>query len=711
MKLYATAAQGLDGLLTDELHQLGARNLQPGNSGVTFEADTATSYRILLWSRVASRILLPLTRNAAPDADALYRNAGEIRWDKHLFSDRSFAIEVSSHRAAITHSQHAALRLKDAIVDQFRERFGERPDVDLEQPDLRIHLWLRGDRAQLALDLSGPLSKRGYRTQSVEAPLRETLAAGLLLHAGWPSIAQQGGSLFDPMCGSGTLLIEGAWMAGDVAPGLLRNRFGSPGWKRFDAQLWQKMVDEAQQRREAGLQTLPLILGRDRDRYAIAVARENLEAAGLHEHIQLEVANLRVAVPECLQETSGLVLTNPPYGERLGEREALREDYAQLGQLVRTELPNWRLALITAHPELADAIPLTQTQAIQLRNGPLDAELLQFAAANDEPKADLSSEHAQGFANRLRKNLRHLSRWAAREGVYCWRVYDADLPDYALAIDLYHDLEGLRWIHAQEYAPPKTIDPLLAQRRLDEAMLVMQEILEVPPQRIALKRRERQRGKQQYEKQNSASRFLVIQEDRARLRINLWDYLDTGLFLDHRITRARFAERAKDGDVLNLFCYTASASVLAATHGARSTTSVDLSNTYLDWAAENLRLNDLQPGAKHRLIQADVRDWLQQAQRSKEHFDIIFLDPPSFSNSKRMEGVLDIQRDHVELIRDCMTLLRENGELIFSTNLRRFKLDHDALADLQIEDWNAATLPEDFKRNPRIHQCWRIRTT
>jgi 23S rRNA (guanine2445-N2)-methyltransferase / 23S rRNA (guanine2069-N7)-methyltransferase len=708
MKLYATAAQGLEVLLASELRRLGAHNLQPGNSGVTFEADTATTYRILLWSRVASRILLPLTRIAAPDADTLYRNAGEIRWDKHLYSNRSFAIDVSSHRAAITHSQHAALRLKDAIVDQFRERFGERPDVDLEQPDLRIHLWLRGERAQLALDLSGPLSKRGYRRHSVEAPLRETLAAGLLLHAGWPAIAAQGGGLFDPMCGSGTLLIEGAWMAGDVAPGLLRNRFGSPGWKRLDKVLWQKVIDEATERRDAGLQNLPPILGRDQDSYAIEAARANLQTAGLQNLIQLEVGNLSVAMPRTFSDAQGLVLTNPPYGERLGERTVLREDYAQLGQKIRSELPNWKLALITAHPELADAIPLTQTQLLQLRNGPLDAVLLQFAAANEEPKADLDSEHAQGFANRLRKNLRHLSRWAAREHIRCWRTYDADLPDYALAIDLYHDLNGLRWIHAQEYAPPKTIDPLLAQRRLDEALLVMQEVLETPPQRIALKRRERQRGKQQYEKQDTESHFIVVQEGHAKLHVNLWDYLDTGLFLDHRITRARVAERSKDRDVLNLFCYTATASVLAATHGARSTTSVDLSNTYLDWAAENFRLNEFQLGAKHRLIQDDVRDWLAQAKRSNEQFDVIFLDPPSFSNSKRMEGVLDIQRDHVELIQDCMALLRENGELIFSTNLRRFKLDRDPLIDFQVEDWSAATLPEDFKRNPRIHQCWYI---
>jgi 23S rRNA (guanine2445-N2)-methyltransferase / 23S rRNA (guanine2069-N7)-methyltransferase len=708
MKLYASAAQGLESLLADELHQLGAHHLQPGNSGVTFEADTATTYRILLWSRIASRILLPITRIAAPDSDSLYRNASEVRWDKHLYSNRSFAIEVSSHRAAITHSQHAALRLKDAIVDQFRDRFGERPDVDLDRPDLRIHLWLRGDRAQLALDLSGPLSKRGYRTHSVEAPLRETLAAGLLMHADWPGIAQQGGGLFDPMCGSGTLLIEGAWMAGDVAPGLLRNRFGSPGWKRLDKALWQKIVDEASERRSLGLQNLPPIVGRDQDPRAIEAARQNIRAAGLEQQIQLEVANLSVAIPEPLHALSGLVLTNPPYGERLGERTALREDYAQLGQKIRNELPNWKLDLITAHPELADAIPLTQIQSLQLRNGPLDAVLLQFAAANDEPKADLSSEHAQGFANRLRKNVRHLSRWAAREDITCWRVYDADLPDYALAIDLYHDLEGLRWIHAQEYAPPKTIDPLIAQRRLDEALLVMQDILETPPQRIALKRRERQRGKQQYEKQDAASRFLIVQEERAKLRVNLWDYLDTGLFLDHRITRAHVAEHSKGRDLLNLFCYTGTASAIAARHGAHSTTSVDLSNTYLDWAAENFRLNNIQLGAKHRLIQGDVREWLQRAKQSNEHFDVIFLDPPSFSNSKRMEGVLDIQRDHVELIQDCMNLLRENGALIFSTNLRRFKLDQDALADFQIEDWNMETLPEDFKRNPRIHQCWRL---
>lgn len=711
MKLYATVAQGLENWLLQELQALGAQSLEPGNRGVTFLADTATTYRILLWSRVASRILLPLTRIAAPDTDTLYRHASAIRWDRHLFSDGRFAIEVSAHQASISHSQHAALRLKDAIVDQFRARYQERPSVDLENPGVRIHLWLRGDRAQLSIDLSGPLSHRGYRQVSVAAPLRETLAAGLLLQTGWPALAAQGGGLFDPLCGSGTLLIEGAWMAANIAPGLLRARFGSPGWKRFDAALWQSGLQEAEQQRLEGLSILAernFLLGRDQDPVALEAARRNVQAAGLDAHIRLECAPLTAPLPAQLALTPGLVLTNPPYGERLGERATLHATYRELGVLMHDPLPHWRLALLTAHPELADAIPLPCPPGMTLQNGPLPVRLLQFPAVRESTSLSLHTEGARALANRLRKNFRHLQRWAEREGISCWRLYDADLPEYALAVDIYHAEDGLRWAHVQEYAPPRDIDPHSAQRHLEEALPILREVLAVPAQRLVLKRRERQSGTRQYERHASTGRFLTVREDGVRLQINLWDHLDTGLFLDHRLTRARVATGAAQRSLLNLFCYTASASVLAACAGAQRTLSVDLSRPYLEWAAANFRLNGIEPGRDHRLLQADVRAWLQQADHAPERYAVIFLDPPSFSNSKRMQGVLDVQRDHVELIEAALKLLEPQGELIFSTHLRHFRLDREALQPYRLEDWSRATLPEDFRRNPRIHQCWRI---
>jgi len=346
-------------------------------------------------------------------------------------------------------------------------------------------------------------------------------------------------------------------------------------------------------------------------------------------------------------------------------------------------------------------------------NGPLECRLLRFrvepAFFVDRDAADrrarafalerATEAGAEGFINRLRKNLRHLGRWAEREGVSCYRLYDADLPEYAVAVDRYE-----QWLHVQEYAPPPSVDPARARERLEQVLAVLPAVLELPPEHVFLKVRQRQKGTSQYRKQANQGRFHEVREGNTRFLVNFTDYLDTGLFLDHRLTRRLLGELAAGRRFLNLFGYTATATVYAALGGATGTTTVDLSSTYLDWARHNLELNGIR-GARHELVQADCLQWLA---RARDRYDLIFLDPPTFSNSKRMEDTFDVQRDHVALLRQVLPLLTPGGVLIFSTNHRKFRLDRDALADSRIEDWSRRTLPLDFARDPKIHQCWRI---
>ena len=315
------------------------------------------------------------------------------------------------------------------------------------------------------------------------------------------------------------------------------------------------------------------------------------------------------------------------------------------------------------------------------------------------------------FANRLRKNHTHLAKWARRKGIHAYRVYDADLPHYALAVDLYPTIEDGLHLHVQEYAPPKSIDPEKAATRLAEALAALQIHFDVPDENIHLKRRRIQKGDAQYQKLNDEQRMFAVEEHGCALWINFDDYLDTGLFLDHRPLRQRIGQEAAGKRVLNLFCYTGAGTIHAACGGAVQTMSVDLSTTYLNWAGENLRLNHFESDSDtHRLIRADCLEWLAQQVRSSHppEFDLIFCDPPSFSNSKKMDGVLDVQRDHVGMIEHCVRLLAPDGVLYFSNNYQRFKLDSEALQHLKVQDITTQTLDEDFKRPPPAHRAWRI---
>ncbi|MFA7536428.1 MAG: bifunctional 23S rRNA (guanine(2069)-N(7))-methyltransferase RlmK/23S rRNA (guanine(2445)-N(2))-methyltransferase RlmL [Desulfuromonadales bacterium] len=705
LDFFATAPKGMEQLLADELRALGATAVDAGRGGVAFRGPLATGYRACLWSRTASRVLLPLARFKAPTPEALYAGINEMPWEEHLAPEGTLTVDFTLAQSQITHSHFAALKVKDAVVDRFRDRFGVRPSIDRARPDLRLNVYLYRDSARVGLDLSGEsLHRRGYREEGAAAPLKENLAAAILLLAGWPELARAGAPFVDPLCGSGTLPIEAALLAGDVAPGLLRPHFGFLGWKGHDGAAWDALLADARQRAAEGKRRLPAIIGFDAEASAVRAALANIERAGLHGLVHAEKRELSAAeAPR--GAAGGLLAANPPYGERLGEEKALVSLYARLGEALQTRFAGWRAAVFTGNERLGMRLGLAPARTDILFNGPIECRLLHFAAA-EHPGATAFSAGGEMFANRLRKNLKNLRRWAQREGVDCYRVYDADLPEYAVAVDFYQG-DG-RWAHVQEYAAPNTIDAQKAEARLREALAVIPAVLEIPPAHVFFKVRQRQRGKAQYEKQQEAGEFHEVREGGRRLLVNFTDYLDTGLFLDHRPVRRMIGELAAGKSFLNLFAYTGAATVHAAAGGARQTTTVDMSRTYLDWAKRNLALNGY-AARQHELIQADCLTWLaEEARRGRRQWDLIFLDPPTFSASKRMTQAFDVQRDHVTLIRQAVSLLAAGGVLFFSTNFRKFRLDAAALADLRVTELTGATIPADFARDPKIHQVWRI---
>ena len=726
-ELYLTCPKGLEGLLATEAADLGLTEVREHTAAVRGEATMETAYRLCLWSRLANRVLLVLKRFSMSNAEDLYHGVREVEWAEHLDPAGTLAVEFSGHGSGIDNTHFGALKVKDAIVDSLRGPDGQRPGIDKLNPDLRIHLRLDRGEAILSLDLSGhSLHQRGYRLQQGAAPLKENLAAAILVRAGWPRIAAEGGALADPMCGVGTFLVEAAMMAADLAPNLRRERWGFSGWLGHVPAVWRKVHDEASERAREGLARKPAwIRGYEADPRLIQPARNNIERAGLSEWVKIYQGELATFEPRPDQNQKGLVVCNPPYGERLGDEASLVYLYQHLGERLRQACLNWQAAIFTAAPDLGKRMGIRSHKQYAFWNGALPCKLLlldvlpqQFvtgerrAATGVASEADTApapaaapvaaparlSEGAQMFANRLQKNLKQLGKWARREQLECYRVYDADMPEYAFAIDLYQG-----WVHVQEYAAPKSIDPQKAQTRLFDALAAIPVALDVDPQKVVLKRRERQSGTRQYERQATQGTFMEVNEAGARLLVNLTDYLDTGLFLDHRPMRLRIQREVAGKRFLNLFCYTGAATVHAAKGGARATTSVDLSRTYLDWARRNLALNGF--SERHQLVQSDVMAWLEE---SREEYELIFIDPPTFSNSKRMEGVFDVQRDHVRLLDLAMARLAKGGVLYFSNNFRRFTLDESVAARYSVEEISRDTIDPDFARNERIHRAWRI---
>ncbi len=752
MTFMASSPRGLADLLASELQGFGASDVRERSRGVVFLGTLETAYRACLGSRIANRILLELARFEASDAMQLYHGARALDWSRHIGPGATIACDFTGRHPAITHTHFGALKVKDALCDALREQVGFRPDVARERPSVRIHAHASDTQITLSIDLSGEsLHRRGYRADAGEAPLKENVAAGVLLRAGWARFAADGALFLDPLCGSGTLAIEAAMIAAGMAPGRYRDYYGFLGWRGHDAALWSSVCAEAEARLRMDLGAEPLIWGYDHDSRAIRVAQRNAERAGVAALVRFDVRPLSEARPPDVARPSdvagssdvtgplavarphGLLCTNPPYGVRLADRDSARQVHRELGAVLRERFEGWDVTVLTGAPDLGLELGIRAHRTHVLWNGAIECRLLRMkvteqslrepgrlsrrergvAGASAAERSLAGTAGARMFANRLAKNLKRLGSWAERERISCYRLYDADMPEYAFAIDLYRTIgpePDELWLYVQEYAAPSDIEPEAVRRRRGEVLATLPEVTGVSTERIRVRLRRRTRRGEQYVKVGEEARLHVVAEGGLKFQVNFGDYLDTGLFLDHRLTRARLRERSDGARFLNLCAYTGAATVYAAAGGAASTTSVDLSRTYLEWAQRNLSLNGL-AGSRHAMVQADCREWLRDAAQGRggERYDVIFLDPPTFSNSKRMQGVLDIARDHPALLDACARLLAPKGIIVFSTNAQRFRLEPSLSQRLDVRDISAATLPLDFQRNPRIRRCFEVR--
>ena len=709
--------EGLEWVLAGELEAIGAREIRVGRRTAEFAAapgqDRETLYRAVLECRTAIRVLEPLGRFRVDSPAALYRSLQAIDWTEQLTTADTLRVDAVIHDTFLTHSLYAAQVVKDAVVDQLRTPSGRRPDVRLRGATLRLALHLVGGVATIFRDAAGrSLHQRGWRAGEVEAPLSEVLAAGILALSGW----RPGEALLDPLCGSGTLVIEAATIAADMAPGLWRARRRSHGFFRFrdcDRGLADRLVADLERRVRP---PEGVFQASDLDPGAVAAARSCAAVAEVAPYVVIEQRHFEEVRPPAVP---GLVVTNPPYGERLPVRRSAAL-FRRLGDWLVRHAGGWRAAILAANTPATKHFGLRTTRRIPLRNGPIDCRLLAVEIRPRSAAPDVAEHTARpapartgcrptdaqigDFRRRLAKRFRHLSRWARRQGIEAFRIYDRDIPEIPLVIDWYAG-----WLHAAEYDRPHERTEIEHDVWLDRMIEAAALELGVPPGRTFLKLRRRQRAGGQYDKVEDRQTLLTVKEGGLDFEVNLSDYLDTGLFLDHRLTRGLVRHEAAGRRFLNLFCYTGSFSVYAAAGGAVETTSVDLSNTYLDWTRTNLARNGFRDAGRHRTVRDDARSFLEhRVRRGEPPVDLVVVDPPTFSRSAKTPVPWDVQRDHAALLELVAVNLAPGGIVYFATNYRRFRLADEPLSTrYDIRDITRRTMPEDF-RDTRIHRAWRL---
>lgn len=785
-EFFATCLPGVEALLADELQALKVRRTRPLKGGVAFYGEAVDGLRVCLWSRLAGRVTVVLGRVEAADAAMLYEGVRALPWESILASGASVAVRATGVNDELRNTQFTALKVKDALCDRMAETGDARPDVDTQHPDATIEVRLRDAKATISLDLSGgSLHRRPYLAgrSGEEAPVTVAQAAALLAALDAASLLRYGGGLLDPACDNGVLVTEAASLAADQAPNLLRESWGFRGWAAASTEQWDDLLDEADERFEAGLAKLlgaedassrsdeseaaetrgdavashaqVRIVGLSASSPAVARARDQVKAAGLRSVVSIEAATGGEAavVEERLAAVLGasplLVAQVAAAGRASDDARAVAEQAACVAAARRA--PEGSRFGFAGSGDFAARFGCAPVKSLVIGRGRSETTIECFDEAPVEPAVitvpnpqggtelaiEVNEAGAAQFAARLRKVARERRKWAQREGVHCYRIYDADLPEYAAAIDLYEgagDAQGITYAHVAEYQAPKSVDEAKARARFEDILAIVPVVLGIRPDHVFSKARLRARGGGQYRDAGGRSYVTHTTESSLRFEVDLGGYLDTGLFLDHRTTREMVGRMAQGKSFLNLFAYTGTATVRAAAGGARSTTTVDLSGTYLDWAARNLEANgfvavyaDEEGGrregraargpqrslksSQHQLVRADVTRWIQEARRTGKRYDLIFVDPPTFSNSKSMgKRTWDVQRDHVELLIGVSRLLTADGEAIFSCNLRSFKPDTEALEryGVEIEDITASTIPHDFERNPRIHHCYRV---
>lgn len=740
-EFFASCLAGLEPFLADELHGLGVRRTRALSGGVSFFATGETALRACLWSRLASRITLVVDRVPADDADALYEGVCAIGWERYIRRSATLAVHARGSNDQLRNTTFTALKVKDAVVDSLRASWGARPDVDPEDPDVRIDVSVRARKATISLDLVGEsLYRRTYLEDEAKGPLSHAVAlsSALLALCGWDASCSKGGTLLDPQCADGVLVCEAALAAADAAPGLARAAWGFEGLSLFEDETWDDLLAEADERLDAGLEALGAsaskrIVGAVGSQRRLAAARKRLARAGAASAVELVLADEEGSVASdaaaALSRRHPLTIASAlPFPEDFATAANAKAAYSAFARCVGAAPDDAVVAVSGGDATIDAAFQGEPARVVQLGHGRIaqEARLFKGQVAQSHTivipdsvggaghVVAVMDEHADQFAARLRKNLRERRKWAARNAISCYRIYDADLPDFSVAIDVYEgEHEGVqgRFLHIAEYAPPASVDEARARRRFGDVLTIAPVVCETLPAYTFSKVRRRDKGGRQYRQDERLPFVVKTRENGLSFEVDLNGYLDTGLFLDHRSTRALVGSLAHDARFLNLFAYTGTATVHATAGGARSTCTVDLSQTYLDWARRNMSANGFDGGA-HAFVKADVMTWITEARRSGKRFDLIFVDPPTFSNSKSMgKRTWDVQRDHVELLIGVSRLLSERGVAVFSCNLRSFKPDSAQLEryGVVLEDITAKTIPHDFERNPKIHHCYLVR--
>ena len=734
-RFFVTCSSGFEHQLVKEL-----KNIMPSipteqkQGGAEFTGLFSDGLRICLWSRIAGKVLLALEDFKPHDEQEIYERAKRIKWSDFFYKDKTIVVDTTLLSKTFTNSSYLSLLVKDGISDHFRAISGSRPNVDKQDADIRINLFVSKNSATLSLDISGgSLHQRGYRKQGAIAPLKENLAAALLERAGWNEMALQKSNgdekpaFVDPMCGSGTFLIEAAMIASNTAPGLLRKNFSFQHLRQFKSEEWKALVDEAYKARNTNNLSPVRIFGFDIDEKAIRISKENIRLAGFSSLIDVkksDIADIEKQLDKNFKATlPGLVAINLPYGKRIGSDKDLSELYCMAGEKIKENFEGFKVIALSGDEELSRSLGMKPLQVNTVYNGSIKSVSAIFSIDSRyrEKNRDLSPQtegsasgpngNAEPFsksvyfsemlANRLKKNIKALKKWKAKENITCYRIYDADIPEYSASIDLYED----KFLYIQEYAPPAEIPIQKAEKRLKELVYTAQTITKVDHKNINVRQKKRQKRGDQYEKRGDEGFYDIVQEHGLSFYVNFHDYLDTGIFLDHRIIRKKIRELAEGKKMLNLFSYTGTASVYACAGKALSTTSVDANSAYCNWAEKNFVLNKMSL-AKNRIIKADCMDFLE---KDKELYDIIFIDPPTFSNSKGREDFFDIQADHPELITLAAKRLKKDGIIIFSSNFKKLKLDDNISKLFFTSNITEQTVSPDFKRQGYSRHCWIIR--
>ena len=744
VELIATTTMGLEAVVSRELTQLGYENRIVGVGRVAFSGDEVAICHANLWLRASGRVLLKMGEFEATDFGQLFDQTYSLPWQRWIPPDGAFPVDGRSRKSQLSSVPACQRMVKKAIAEKLLKAH-DVPRLEETGATCQVEVSLLKDVATLTIDTSGSgLHKRGYRPVIGRAPLRETLAAGLVLLSFW----KDGRPLIDPFCGTGTIPIEAAMIGRNMAPGLGR-RFAAEDWSTMDTSLWNAAREQARDLARPKLEER--IIGTDIDASALDLARFHAGQAGVADDIHFQQRDFHDLLSK---RQYGCLIANPPYAERLGTASEVEQLYRDMPDVLR-RLKTWSHFILTAYPDFEELVGQEADRRRKLYNSRIECTYYQFhgprptdsprttfqaePASNESegfqpacstgatgvspvPDEDSSQpqptrpkqptvqafggltekakEQAEIFRNRLIKRARHLRRWPRKQGITCYRLYERDEPQVPLVVDRYEDC-----LHITEYERPHDRSPAEHADWLDLMARTAADALEIDRSKTFLKRRQRQRGTRQHERLGDENRLFVVHEGGLKFLVNLSDYVDTGLFLDHRITRSRVREEAKDKRFLNLFGYTGAFTVYAADGGAASTVTVDLSNTYLDWAQQNLGLNELD-GPAHRFVRSDALEYLRTLPE-QTCFDLAVVDPPTFSNSKRTEDVWNVQRDHVQLLTAVFERMEPGGVVYFSTNFRRFKLAEAELEGATIREISRQTVPPDF-RNRRIHRCWRM---